>query len=50
MRANWFGVLGQRFDDRYGRITPNEVLQGIPGSPTDHDGVPYSLTEEFVAV
>ena len=50
MRANWFGVLGQHFDNRYGRITPSEVLQGIPGSPTDHDGVPYSLTEEFVAV
>jgi hypothetical protein len=26
------------------------VLSGIPGSPTDHHGVPYSLTEEFVAV
>jgi hypothetical protein len=26
------------------------VLRGIPGSPTDHHGVPYSLTEEFVAV
>jgi hypothetical protein len=26
------------------------VLGGIPGSPTDHHGVPYSLTEEFVAV
>ncbi len=50
MRANWFGVLGQRFDERFGRITPDEVLQGIPGSPTNHDGVPYSLTEEFVAV
>jgi Animal haem peroxidase len=26
------------------------VLSGIPGSPTNHHGVPYSLTEEFVAV
>ena len=26
------------------------MLGGIPGSPTDHHGVPYSLTEEFVAV
>jgi hypothetical protein len=26
------------------------VLSGIPGSPTHHHGVPYSLTEEFVAV
>ena len=30
--------------------TSNEVIRGIPGSPTDHHGVPYSLTEEFVAV
>jgi hypothetical protein len=26
------------------------VIRGIPGTPTDHHGVPYSLTEEFVAV
>ena len=26
------------------------MLSGIPGSPTNHNGVPYSLTEEFVAV
>ena len=28
----------------------NEVIRGIPGSPTNHHGVPYSLTEEFVCV
>lgn len=50
MRANWFGILGERFRRRFGRITDSEVLQGIPGSPTNHYGVPYSLTEEFVAV
>jgi Animal haem peroxidase len=50
LRANWFGILGERFDQRFGRITDNEVLQGIPGSPTNQHGVPYSLTEEFVAV
>jgi len=50
MRANWFGVLGERFRRHFGRITNSEILQGIPGSPTDHFGVPYSLTEEFVAV
>jgi hypothetical protein len=26
------------------------VISGIPGSETDHFGVPYSLTEEFTAV
>ena len=46
MRANWYGILGKRL----GKRSKNEVLGGIPGSPTDHHGVPYSLTEEFVAV
>ena len=46
MRANWYGILGKRL----GKWSKNEVLGGIPGSATDHHGVPYSLTEEFVAV
>lgn len=50
MRANWFGLLGERFRRSFGRITRNAVLQGIPGSHTAHHGVLYSLTEEFVAV
>jgi hypothetical protein len=50
LRANWFGVLGEKLTRRFGRVTTSEVLQGIPGSPTSLHGVPYSLTEEFVAV
>jgi len=50
MRANWYGILGKRLNKRLGKRSSNEVLGGIPGSPTDHHGVPYSLTEEFVAV
>ncbi len=50
MRGNWFGILGEQVQRRFGRISDNEVLSGIPGSPTDDAGVPYSLTEEFVAV
>jgi hypothetical protein len=46
MLANWYGILGKRL----GRRSRNEVLGGIPGSATDHHGIPYSLTEEFVAV
>jgi len=46
MQANWHGILGKHL----GRFTKNEVLSGIPGSATNHHGVPYSLTEEFVAV
>jgi hypothetical protein len=50
MRANWWGLVGERLGRRFGRLGAGEVLSGIPGSPTDHHGVPYSLTEEFVAV
>ena len=50
LRANWWGLEGERLVKRFGRITSNEVIRGIPGSPTNHHGVPYSLTEEFVAV
>src|SRR5678816_3523058 len=31
-------------------ISSPEVRDGIPGSKTEQHGVPYSLTEEFVAV
>jgi hypothetical protein len=50
MHANWWGLAGKRLGRRVGRIGKSEVLTGIPGSPTDHHGMPYSLTEEFVAV
>jgi hypothetical protein len=50
MNANWWGLVGQGFTRRFGRLGSSEVLSGIPGSPTNHNGVPYSLTEEFVAV
>jgi hypothetical protein len=50
MRANWWGVLGEGFKRRFGRVGGGEVLSGIPGSPTNHHAAPYSLTEEFVAV
>jgi hypothetical protein len=46
MKANWWGILGKTI----GKRSHNEVLGGIPGSEVDHHGVPYSLTEEFVAV
>ena len=50
MHANWWGLVGERLGKRVGRVGTSEVVSGIPGSPTDHHGVPYSLTEEFVAV
>ncbi len=50
MRANWWGVAGERVHDLIGRISASDLVSGIPGSPTDHNGVPYAMTEEFVAV
>jgi hypothetical protein len=50
LRTNWYGLLGEHVDKWFGRLTKDEVIRGIPGSPTNHHGVPYSLTEEFVAV
>jgi hypothetical protein len=50
MRANWFGLAGERLHKLLGRISGSEVISGIPGSPTEQYGVPFSLTEEFVAV
>ena len=50
LRANWFGLAGERVRRSFGRISRSEVISGIPGSQTDHFGVPYSLTEEFSVV
>src|SRR5215204_2459947 len=50
MRTNWWGVAGEKIHKLLGRISSSEVLSGIPGSQKDHFGVPYSITEEFVAV
>ncbi|MQA76164.1 MAG: peroxidase [Solirubrobacterales bacterium] len=50
MRATWSGIVGERLGRRLGHLGPGDVVSGIPGSRTDHHGVPYSLTEEFVAV
>jgi hypothetical protein len=50
MRANWFGLAGEKIHRRFGRISGGEVVSGIPGSRTQSFGVPFSLTEEFAAV
>lgn len=50
MQANWWGLEMERLNNVFGRISGSEVISGIPGSETDHYGVPYALTEEFVAV
>ena len=50
LRANWWGLAGEAVHRIAGRLSPSEVISGILGSATDHFGVPYSITEEFVAV
>ena len=50
MRADWWGIAGEKIHKLLGRIGGSEVLSGSPGSPKDHFGVPYTITEEFVAV
>jgi hypothetical protein len=48
--ANWYGLAGQRLYRVLGRLSSSEIVSGIPGSEPQHFGVPYALTEEFVAV
>jgi hypothetical protein len=50
MRGNWYGMFGERGSRLLRRFTRSDLLIGIPGSRCDDHGVPYSLTEEFVAV
>lgn len=50
MRGNWFGLFGPLGARLLRRLTRRDVIIGIPGSAHDDHGVPYSLTEEFVAV
>ena len=50
MHANWYGLAGTRITNTFGRLSSSEVISGIPGSETNHFGVPYSLTEEFTSV
>jgi hypothetical protein len=50
MPANWWGLAGERITETFGRLSPSEVISGIPGAETEHYGVPYALTEEFTSV
>ena len=50
MRANWWGLAEEQVYRKRGRLSPNDVVSGIPGSPADHHDAPYQITEEFVSV
>ena len=49
LRTQWHGRFG-KVQNIIPSVADNDVFSGIPGSPTDHHKVPYSLTEEFVTV
>src|SRR5438874_8254086 len=44
MRANWWGLFGERFGRRFGRVSTSEEVSGIPGSQTWLHGAPYAMT------
>ncbi|MCG5511707.1 peroxidase family protein [Ectothiorhodospira shaposhnikovii] len=50
MRGNFWGLLGEQYHRAFGRVGQGEILSGIPGSPADHHGAAYAMTEEFAAV
>jgi hypothetical protein len=50
MNTNWWGLLDEKISKTFGRLSRSDIISGIPGSETDHGGVPYALTEEFVSV
>ena len=50
MNGNWWGLASEQVYKLFGRISSNEIISGIPGSPKDFFGVPFSMTEEFVSV
>jgi hypothetical protein len=50
LRANWWGLAGERVSRLFGRLSGSEAVSGIVGSAATHYGVPFSLTEEFAAV
>ncbi|HLM27043.1 MAG TPA: peroxidase family protein [Thermoleophilaceae bacterium] len=50
MNINWSGIFGQHVKDRFGRFGDSEIFSGIMGSPQEHHGARFQLTEEFVSV
>jgi Animal haem peroxidase len=50
MSANWWGLATEHVTRTFGRLSASEAISGIPGSPVNHHGAPFALTEEFVSV
>lgn len=50
MNANWWGLASEQVKRIWGRISDSDEISGLVGSPTDHWGEPFAITEEFVSV
>jgi hypothetical protein len=51
LQLSRWGIAGETLNKIVGRLSKtSEAISGIPGSTVDHQGIPYSLTEEFVSV
>jgi hypothetical protein len=50
MNVNWSGMLGQNVKNAFGRFGDSELFSGIMGSPQEHHGARFQLTEEFISV
>jgi hypothetical protein len=50
LHGNWWGAGGEKLNPILSRVSDNDIVRGIPGTPTNQHSAPYSLTEEFVAV
>jgi hypothetical protein len=50
MAANWWGLVTERVTRLLGRLSKSEIISGIPGSPVNHHGALFALTEEFTSV
>ena len=50
MRGNYWGFAGERLRKGFGLISKSEIIAGILGTPQEHHGAPYAMTEEFAAV
>src|SRR5918993_564383 len=49
LKTAWHGRFS-RVQNIFPGVADNDIFSGIPGSPTEHHGAPFSLTEEFVSV
>jgi len=50
LHADFWGAAGKWIHNHFGRISGSRVISGSFGAATEHYGVPFAITEEFVAI